>query len=794
MLLTSLKLAIRHIAQNVSFTLINLIGLSVGLAAAFAVMLYVQFEVSYEGFHKKADRIARLSVTYATEDQTFILGTAPNKAAPFLKENFPEVEEAVRILPHNFGESASVSYSQENFIEDRLYWSDPSLFKILTVELVKGNPDEALANINAAVISESRARKYFGEEDPIGKVLKVDNRYELEVKGVFKDLPPETHLPMEMIASIETIPMGRPNKLSWGNASFYTFLLLPENTNLEALKDKIMGLVKQQIPAEDLFFTFDITPLLDVHLHSPGIADRGAEYGDMNQIWILISLAILLVLIACVNYMNLSTAKSQQRAREVGISKTMGATSGQLALQFYVETALFSLFGLLLSLLILYLAVPFFSDMVQKELSFGSLFSTSFVFGLVGIWLLITFIAGSYPALYLSSFKPLQAIRQQKSPKSSSSTIRKGLVVFQFGISCALIVCSMILYQQLNYIQNKQLGYSPEQVVAVRVMGVRPRSNIETIEKEFNQLSAVKGVAITQSFPGHSTSGRMLSHTYSQDEPADLSTCRAEGGVFEVLGVDMLAGRPMKDLAEGDTITELVLNASAVSFLGWTPEEALGQKVEANLGNSIIVGVCDDFHFTSLKQEIGNYGFHNKNTEWLQYLLVKLDASNLSANLAALQETFETISPTTVFEYTFLDDQVAQLYRNEQSLAKLVFSFATLAIIIACLGLFALAAYATELRTKEIGIRKVLGAPVSRIVSLLSKDFLILVLIGFGIAVPVAWWAMHNWLLDFSYRINIQWWVFALAGLMAALIAFLTVSTQSIKAAMANPIEALRSE
>ena len=256
--------------------------------------------------------------------------------------------------------------------------------------------------------------------------------------------------------------------------------------------------------------------------------------------------------------------------------------------------------------------------------------------------------------------------------------------------------------------------------------------------------------------------------------------------------ISLIAGRNIDNNEK--KFNEFIVNEKLSKSMGWTPEEALGQKVEANLGNSIIVGVCDDFHFTSLKQEIGNYGFHNKNTEWLQYLLVKLDASNLSANLAALQETFETISPTTVFEYTFLDDQVAQLYQSEQSLAKLVFSFATLAIIIACLGLFALAAYATELRTKEIGIRKVLGAPVSRIVSLLSKDFLILVLIGFGIAIPVAWYTMHNWLLDFSYRIDIQWWVFALAGLLAALIAFLTVSTQSIKAAMANPIDALRSE
>ncbi|MEM6768212.1 MAG: ABC transporter permease, partial [Bacteroidota bacterium] len=663
MLLTSLKLALRHISQNISFTLINLIGLSVGLAAAFAVLLYVQFETSYESFHQKADRIARLSVSFTSDGNTIAIGSAPNKAAPFLQERLPEIQEALRILPHNYGESASITVNNENFIEEHLYWADPSLFEVFTMDMVSGNPQNALSRINTVILSESNAKKYFGEEEAMGKILKVDNRYDLEVTGIFKDLPVQTHLPMEMIASFETNPLGKPDRLSWGNASFYTFFLLQDLNSLPALRSKIQGLVEEEFPDEEIFFSFQLKPLLDIHLYSPEIMDREVVYGDIKQIWILISLALVLVLIACVNYMNLSTAKSQQRAREVGISKTMGATASQLAFQFYVETAIFSFLGILLSMGILYLGIPFFNQMILKELSFSSLFTPTFTLGLVGVWLVITLLAGSYPALYLSSFKPLQALRQKMTPKSGASTVRKGLVIFQFGISCLLIVCTIILYQQLTYIQEKQLGYSPEQVVAVRVMGVRPRSNIETIEKEFRSLSSVREVSLSQSYPGHSTSGRSLSHTYAEGEAsADLATCRADAEIFEVLDLKMIAGRPMGEFLEGDSLTELVLNVSAIDFLGWTPEEALGQRVEANLGGSIIVGVCEDFHFTSLRQEIGNYGFHNRNYEWLQYLLVKLESKDLRNNLTQLQETFESISPTTVFEYDFLDDEVAQLY------------------------------------------------------------------------------------------------------------------------------------
>lgn len=791
-----LKIAFRHFTKNISFSLINLFGLAFGLAAAFAVILYIQDELSYEKFNEKADRIVRAELVASYDGSELKLATAPNRAAPLLQEQLPEVEQALRVFPHNFGESASINIGDENYVEPKMYWADPNLFEVFTFNIVSGTATNALNRSNVAIISESTARKFFGDENPIGKTIKIDNRYDLEITAVFGDLPSNTHLPFSVVGSFQTVNLGKPERLSWGNASFYTFLLMNPGTEVAALEAKIGEVLKKHVPEDRQWFELKLKPLLDVHLYSKEIEDSRTSYGDISQVWVLISLAFILVFIACINYMNLATAKSQQRSKEVAVNKTLGATSGQMSVQFFMETALLVLGGIILSILVLYFFLPFFNQIADKQLSLGLLFQPAFFLGLLGIWALITAIAGSYPAIYLSSFSPMSVLRQTKEHKYGAGFVRKGLVVFQFCISTILIVGTIVLYQQLDFIRDKKLGYNPEQVVAVRIQGVSPRTQVEALEKELLQLASVKETALSQTYPGHGASGRSLYKPNAPEgqEGADLTSCRAYPGIFEVLDLDLIAGRPMKILEEGDSITQIVLNKSAVDFLGWTPEEAIGQRVNANLGVSEIVGVCEDFHYGSLHNPIGYYAFHNRRSEWLQYLLVKLDATALTTSMEQLQTTFERVAPSAAFEYTFLDEKLASLYRSEESLAKVIFIFAGLAILIACLGLFALAAYATERRTKEIGIRKVLGASVGNIVALLSKDFLQLVGIAFLIAIPIAWWSMNRWLQDFAYRIDVQWWVFALAGLMAVLIAFFTMSFQSMKAATANPVEALKRE
>lgn len=796
MFLTNLKIAWRQLRKNRSFGIINLLGLALGLAAALAVVLYIQDELAYERFHEHADRIVRVNLEADFDGELWRIDAVPNATASFIEEYIPEVEQAVRVFPHKYGESAFIRAGENNFVEDRFFWADPDLFEVFSIPLQSGSPAEVLKRVNTVILSAATAKRYFGQENPVGKTIKVDNRYDLEVTGVFEDLPANTHLPFQAIASFHTLPNGKAERHSWGNASFLTFLLLNAQADPVEVEGKIAAAMPQAIPEDRRWFELKLKPLLDVHLYSEGMAVSSEAYGDITQVRILAGLALLLLLTACVNYMNLSTARSQKRSKEVGVSKTMGASSWSVARQFYVETALLSLAGISLSILLLRLALPYFNQLSGKELSIAFLGQSWFWLIALAVWLFVTFIAGAYPAAYLSSFMPLDALRQSFRARSGAGMVRQGLVVFQFCISTALIISTLVFYRQLQYIQHKKLGYQPEQVVALRIGGLENQRQKESLEKELQQLAPVLHTSISQSFPGQFASGYSLHRPNApeEEEGAELNACRAHPEVFETLGISFLAGKPMRRVAEGDSVVQLVLNESAVKYLGYTPAEAVGQRVDAGMGPSEISGVVEDFHFGSLHEEIGFYAFHNRRDGWLQFLLVKLKSDQILDAMSQIQTVFKKAAPATAFDYTFLDDHLASLYETESRLAKVIMLFAGLAIFVACLGLFALVAFTAEQRTKEIGVRKVLGATVTSIVALLSKDFLKLVFWSILIAAPLTWWAMNRWLQNFAYRIELQWPLFALAGLVAVLIALLTVSFQSVKAALSNPIDALRDE
>jgi putative ABC transport system permease protein len=790
------KLALRHLRNNKTFSIINLLGLAFGLAAAIAVLLYVQDEIAYEKFHAKAERVVRVESEFSYDDQSRKLGTAPNVLASFLQEKLPEIETATRVYANNFTGAANVRADDKNYAESQMYWADPNVFNVLTFNMLSGSTADALARPNTAIVSASTARRYFGDEDPIGKTIRVDNYVNLEIVGVFADFPANTHSPFDIVGAFQSIRFGKPENYSWGNASFYTYLLLKPGTDRLALQSKIGELTKKEIPADRTQFAFTLKPLLDVHLYSGDMTAFDKQpYGDIRQVRILVGLAILLLLIACINYMNLATAQSQRRAKEVSLSKTLGAQSRHLAMKFYVETALLTLLGIGSSILLLWVGLPFFNELADKKLSTEFLTKPWFWAGIVGIWFLVTLTAGAYPAIFLSSFSPIKVLRQSfGAGAGSAGWFRKGLVVFQFCISTALIVSTLIFYKQLNFIRDKKLGYSPEQIVALKVSSAENRQQMDALESEVKQLASVSGTAFTQTFPGRKGSGRSLNHLNEEGEGTGLTTCRARPDIFKVLDIPLLAGQPMRIPAEGDTVTEIVVNRSAAQYLGWTPEQAIGQKVEASLRNAVVVGVSEDFHFGTMRDKIGNYAFHNARTEGLDFLLVKVQAGRLSDAMRDLEAAFQRTMPSSAFDYVFLDEHLDALYRREQRMAKVALVFAGLAIFIACLGLFALAAFAAERRTKEIGIRKVLGASVANVTGLLTKDFLKLVIFSFVIAFPVAWFFMDKWLQDFAYRIDIQWWMFAVAGAAAVAVAFLTVSFQSVRAALANPVKSLRSE
>ncbi len=793
---TNLKIAWRHLRKNRGFSLINLMGLAFGLAAAMAVVLYVQDELSYETFHEKMDRIVRVNLEAEFDGVPFKLDAAPNAVAPMIEERIPEVQEAVRVFPHKFGETAFVRADEQNFTEDHFFWADSNLFKVFTLPLQLGSEETALARVNTVVLSASTAQRYFGNQNPIGQTIRVDGTYDLEVTGVFENLPSNTHYPFDLIGSFHSISLGKPDRLSWGNASFKTFLLLNEETEPSGVEAKIEEALVAAVPENRRWFSLKLQPMRDLHLYSEDFTVAGEPYGDIRQVRILIALAILLLLTACINYMNLATAKSQQRSKEIGVSKTLGATSWHIARLFYIETALLTFTGIVLSLILLWISLPFFNQLSGKQLSLSFLGEAWFWLMAGAVWLGVTAVAGVYPATYLSSFKPLAVLKQNFKGKAGAGLVRQGLVIFQFCVSTALIISTVVFYQQLNFIRNKKLGYEPEQVVAVRISGIQDRQTRETLEREINGLAPVLGSGLTQTIPGGSASGRSLHRPNAPEgeEGAELWTCRANPEVFDVLGMEFLAGRTLRRPVEEDSIGQVVLNRSAVEYLGYTPSEAIGQRVEADLGPTEIVGVVEDFHFGSLRNEIGFFAFHNRNSEWLQYLMVKLRGDQVFNAVSQLQTAYNKVVPDIAFDYTFLDEHLATLYHTERRLAGVIFLFAGLAIFVACLGLFALVAFTAEQRTKEIGVRKVLGASVSNIIGLLSRDFIKLVLVSIVLAVPLAWWAMNRWLENFAYRVELQWWIFALAGLVAVLIALFTVSVQGLRAATINPVDALRDE
>lgn len=795
MLLNYLKIALRTMLRYKSFSIINVVGLTLGLTAFLGISLYVADEMSYDNFHVNKDRIYRGVSTFGSGNESRKMGSTPNKLATTAVKEIPEVEKAARYFHHNFGDLAFISRDTENFSEPNLFYADPELFDILTFSFVKGNATE-LAKPGVVVISQTAAQKYFGESDPMGQTLMVDGNLQLEVTGVYKDLPSNSSLSPALIASFSSNWFGQERTQSWSNASFDSFFLLHEGVSQQAAEEKITAMVERNVPADQRRSTITLQPLLDIRLHSGDFdpSDR-RQYGDLKQVKILTALASIILIIAAVNYMNLSTAQSQRRNKEVGITKTLGATFFQLTRRFYIEASVFVLVSLLVSLALFSILLPTFNQLSGKAITMSFASSGVFWIGFAAVWFVLTLMAGLYPALYLSSFSPKLAL-QKLTPSGGQAFIRKGLVVFQFSISIILIICSVVFYKQMMYIRDKKLGYEPEQVLAITTAPAKDRDQVLAVKTAYEGLTDVVQVARSQSYPGNYASGRAI-YKPGDEEGTPIQTVRATHEALGVLNIKLLAGTTLPETKDpADTTTQLVVNRATVDYLGLTPEQAIGQRVSVMGFGQVteIVGVVENFHFNSLHQAIKPFCFHNTNqSEPLRYLLVKVNTGNLTATLKQLENTYQK-NINASFEYLFLDEHLNTLYRSEQNLSKVVLVFAGLAIFVACLGLYALAAFTTEQRTKEIGIRKVLGASVTNVISLLSRDFMTLVLIAFVIGIPAGYYMMDKWLQAFAYRTDITVVVFIAAGLISMLIAGATVSVESLRAARTNPVKSLRSE
>jgi len=798
MLYNYLKISLRGMLRNKSFSIINIAGLTIGLLTFLAISLYVVDELSYDRFHENKDRVYRAVISADFDGQVHKWGGAPNLVAPTSMKEIPEVEKATRVFHHNFGDLGFISTNDEKFSETKLFYADPEIFDVFSIPLLKGNPDKVLDRPGTVVLSQSAVKKYFGDADPIGKTLTIDSYNTVEVTGVYQDFPSNSFLQCQLIASFSSNWFGLEKNQSWSNASFDTFFLLHEGTTKEAAEQKVEQMLDKNISKADRWFTLALQPLTDIRLHSGDLNasfDR-REYGDINQVKVLIALAAIILLIAAVNYMNLTTAQSQRRNKEVGISKTLGATHYQLKGKFYFEASIFVLISLLGSIALFSFILPLFNSLSGKNISMDFVTTAWFWMAFASVWFVLTFLSGFYPAMYLSSFSP-KTILQKTSHSGGQASIRKGLVVMQFTASIILIICSIVFYKQMNFIQTKKMGFEPEQVIAVMVSGAKDREQVAAVKTAYESMSDVTKVSRCQSYPGMGTSMRNIYREANDERGSSMLTMRSSSETLDVLNIKLIAGKTLPETKDPkDTTVQVVINKATADYLMMEPEDLIGKVVRIQgFGNgpTEVVGVTEDFHYSSLHQKITPFCFHNASTEGFTYLLVKVNTGNLMSTVKQLEDNYKKIIPSA-FEYTFLDQHLASLYTSEQTLSRVVLLFASLAIFIACLGLYALAAYTAEQRVKEIGIRKVLGATVPHLVILLSKDFMKLVLIAFVIGIPGGYYLMQQWLEAFAYKTTMDISIFILAGIVTAAIAWFTVSFESVRTATSNPVKSLRNE
>ena len=793
MLKNYLKIAWRNLKTNRLFSAINILGLSTGLAVTLVLFIFIRHEQSFDSMYANADNIQRVLLHTDGDNDQEIWANSPPSLGPTMMTDIPNVEYAARSLKNDFGGTASLRILGQNFTEKNLFWVDEELLDIFEVPFIKGRAKGALDRPNTAVISETTAEKYFGATDPIGKTFTVDGRYELEVTGIYKDFPKNSTLDCNIMASgVTTWLFKNP---SWYNASFETFCLLKPNTDLASTELQLQEMLDKNMDKEEQWFTFSLQPLKKIHLYSDGYQNAySSRIGDIKEVRNLSYLALLILLIACINYMNLTTARSQKRSKEVGISKTLGSSSANLVLRFYMETALVTLISLVIGIVLAAFALPFFNTVTGQELSPDLLLNHEFVVYLFVIWLTVTLIAGSYPALYLSRFSPVSVLKSSVVQSKGNVLIRKGLVVFQFAASVVLIVGVLMISKQMDFIRNQNLGFDAENVVAISINGLKGAEKADALVSELKGLSNVSSVSLAQGFPGMQVSGRSLSRNADDKESLNIQTNTTDASIIDVLELKLLAGHSLPMVKQkNDTLVEVVLNKKAIDYLGYSPEEAIGKTVSISAPNTI-VGVVDNFNFASLHEPIGAYAFHNNTGEGTSFVLVRYKGVGNPKVIEQFQKVFKDVDPEAAFDYSFLDADLEKLYVRERRAAKVGIIFSVLAIIIACLGLFGLAAFVAEQRKKEIGIRKVLGASIAGITQMLSKDFVKLVFIAMVIAFPIAYWLISQWLANFAYHIDMGYSAFIIAGVAALAIAVATISFQSIRAALMNPVKSLRTE
>lgn len=798
------KTAWRNVLKNKAFSIINLLGLSIGISVCFIIVLFVQDELSYDRFNVKADRIVRVLFQSNINGGKINEATVMPPTAQALKNDYPEVQEATRL---HYAGRPKVAYGDKKFKDGEFAFVDSNFFNVFTAHFIKGDAATALQEPNTLVVTNDFAKKYFGEEDPIGKSLDFNNHSELyKVTGVIDKIPANAHFHFDMFGSMAGYKEATSE--SWMISNFFTYLVLQDGYDYKKLEAKLpnmvekymgpqilkaMGMSLAQFRTKGNTLGFALQPLKDIHLHSDSSFELEPG-GDIKYVYIFGAVALFMLLIACINFINLSTASASKRAKEVGVRKVMGSRKFELVKQFLIESILLTFIALLISFVMVQLALPIFNDLSGKNLHIG--FSIQPLLLFVALGLLVGLLAGIYPAFFLSSFNPIVTLKGRLSASTKSLGLRSGLVVFQFFISISLIVGTIVIYQQMNYIRNKKLGYNKEQLLVLSNSWALGK-NEKFFKEELLKDSRVVSITTSGYKPAGPTDNNNSMVYPEGKENQVMKTLRydVDEQYIPTLGIEMAAGRNFSPAFATDSSAVIINEAAAKAFA--FPGNGVGGNIvwmnnnEGGKATYHVIGVVKDFHFRSLHEAITPLLMVLK-PEW--GLIIKTKSADIAGLLSSMKQQWQKLNIDEPFEYAFMDDLYNKIYLTEQKTGLILNIFAVLTILVACLGLFGLATYTAEQRTKEIGIRKVLGATVTQVTNMLSKEFLKLVLIACVIAFPVAWWAMHKWLEGFAYRTNISWWVFIVAGFAAVALTILTVSFQSIKAALMNPVKSLKAE
>ncbi len=793
-------IALRTMKRQKGYTLINILGLSVGIAAFLLIVRWVQDELSFDRFHTKADRIYRVSSQVTTDTETFSQAVTSPPVALETQRYFPEVENAVRLDMND----AIVELDKEKWKEDRILLTDLSFFEIFDFHLLRGDVRTALNAPYQIILSETTARKYFGDSDPMGQTLRIyaydpgGNGADYKVVGIIEDCPASSHFQYDLLISFKTYETYNPDRLGWFNNGLYTYLLLREGASPQALEAKLPQFLElfmgEGMKQYQTFHTYTLQPLKDIYLHSELRSEIGAT-GSVGYIILFLTIGVFILVLACINYINLATALAIQKTKEVGVRKVMGALRKQLVGQYLVESVCVALIALGVALLMIEGIKPFFYTVTGK---FNlSLLGGNVLYFLIPLAILIGIVSGIFPALLLSRALPATVLKGQFHPKRSGDTLRKGLVMFQFAISLTLICGLLIVHEQMQYIRQKDLGYDKDRLLILRENGSQEvKDHFEAFKNDLLQQPLIQSVGCSNSMIGGGLGNSLATTEDNKGNPvsSSINKLHVDADFTTTYGITFLAGRNFSGEIASDATEAFIVNEAAVRAFGWPDaESAIGKKFNQNGEEGHIIGVVQNFHYNSLFHVVEPL-FLALGDRYYSRITIRYRPADLNQVLSVVGQSWKRHFPNSLMDYSFQDESLESQYKAEQRFSQIGSTFTALSMLIACLGLFGLTSFTTRQRTKEIGIRKVLGASTTQILLLLSREFIKLVLVALLLAVPLACLGMEAWLEDFAYRITIGVWPFIIAGGSTLLVVWLTVSYQSVKAASANPVASLRSE